>query len=144
MPVSDRGRGVYEHIVVVSMIIMSAKATILSFQNRNMLSLILSAGLFGAATCLPQSPAPSKVVACYTLPLEFAVNVQFSIYRPCFCIRDHNALVTLLGRDEPCLVSPQTLTRVFTINLPVACSFSGVKNGKLRSIRIQSMVLGDN
>jgi hypothetical protein len=70
-----------------------------------MLSLALPLSLIGTAACLPQPTVPPAAAACYTLPIDFAVNLHFSIYRPCFCIRDHNALVTSLGKDEPCLVS---------------------------------------
>ncbi|RYN86612.1 hypothetical protein AA0119_g12724 [Alternaria tenuissima] len=69
-----------------------------------MFILAIYLGFIGAAGCLPQPTVPPAVATCYTLPIDFAVNLQSSIYRPCFCIRDHNALVTSLGKDEPCLL----------------------------------------
>lgn len=58
----------------------------------------------GAAYGLPSAAVLPAVVACYTLPLSFAVEAQAQVYRPCACIRDHNPLVSPYGNDEPCLV----------------------------------------
>jgi hypothetical protein len=82
-----------------------------------MLSLALYLGFIGAAAYLPQPTVPPAVAACYTLPIDFAVNLQFLIYRPCFCIRDHNALVTSLGKYEPCLVRFQDCAQGGTLVL---------------------------
>ena len=79
-----------------------------------MFILAIYLGFIGAAGCLPQPTVPPAVATCYTLPIDFAVNLQSSIYRPCFCIRDHNAPVTSLGKDEPCLVS-QTGTLILVL-----------------------------
>jgi hypothetical protein len=85
-----------------------------------MLSLKFSLALFGAAASLPQSTIPPAVAACYTLPIDFAVHAP-SLYRPCSCIRDHNALVTPFGLDEPCLVSLKDRTVLIVPSL-MLCS----------------------